>query len=234
MTDPDLTPAEEREIARLLAGAGGPVQTPPAVAARLDDVLSELVAERGPVTRLSEERARRRRWPRVLLAASAVVVGGYGVSAVVGQGSLAGSDSASDASMPESAAGSALEQESEDDASTGRDGLTDSKAPTAEKDLADGRVLLVDPSRLRSERLDDDVRRLLLHSGSTGAMELDRASARDGCVPPTLGERDVWYSVRLDGRRATLVSGPKTAGAVPATIYSCAGDVLADVVVDVP
>src|SRR4051794_23510778 len=84
---PDLTSEEDLAVRRLLADAGGPVPTPPDVVARLDATLSRLVAERdaegseqATVTPLA---VRRRRWPKVLLAAAAVVVGGYGIGAVV-------------------------------------------------------------------------------------------------------------------------------------------------------
>ena len=43
----ELTTEEEREVSALLADlAAQPATTPPEVAARLDDVLAELVAER--------------------------------------------------------------------------------------------------------------------------------------------------------------------------------------------
>src|SRR5689334_10273983 len=108
-TDPHvqpLSPAEEDEVSRLLGDAGGPVPTPPDVVARLDSTLADLVAEREgsehPDERPDERAAatvtplavRRRRWPKVLLAAAAVVVGGYGVGAAV-TGSMSGSGDAS-------------------------------------------------------------------------------------------------------------------------------------------
>ena len=81
---PDLTSDEDAAVRRLLADAGGPVPTPPDVVARLDATLARLVAERederpqeATVTPLA---LRRRRWPKVLLAAAAVVVGPAGTA----------------------------------------------------------------------------------------------------------------------------------------------------------
>src|SRR5690349_1050203 len=86
----ELTPEEESEVTRLLAGAAGPEPMPDAVVARLRDVLDDLDAERS-AERLGAARARR--WPRALLAAAAVLVVGYGVVNVAGDASLSGSDS---------------------------------------------------------------------------------------------------------------------------------------------
>jgi hypothetical protein len=85
-----LTAAEEQEVSALLADAlgRGPVPPPPSVTTRLDDVLAGLVAERASGERDPSDQATtdtvvrldaRRRLPRILLAAAAVVVGGYAV-----------------------------------------------------------------------------------------------------------------------------------------------------------
>src|SRR5687767_4685966 len=97
------TPDQEAAVARLLSDAAGPVSMPPEVAARLDEVLTGLEAERAGETEaavagssVAESAApatssvssgasgpgevvtlrTRRRWPRALLAAAAVVIGG--------------------------------------------------------------------------------------------------------------------------------------------------------------
>src|SRR5215218_10752286 len=110
MTDPTdptgLSPEDEAEVRRLLAEAGGPVATPPEVVASLDAALAGLVAERAgsaPDSKDSEPvdhtvvhlDSRRRRWPKVLLAAAAVVLGGYALGSTVLP--LQGSDDADSA-----------------------------------------------------------------------------------------------------------------------------------------
>lgn len=76
-----MTPEEEAAVSRLLAESAEPVTMPASVSARLDDVLTELVAERtgshAPQTLGEVIPIRQRRWPRVLLAAAAVTVFGY-------------------------------------------------------------------------------------------------------------------------------------------------------------
>lgn len=112
MTDPDLSP-EEQAVRRLLAEARHDDPVPPEVAARLDDTLAALVAERAgadsgdaPAEPLSLAAARRRRRAAsFVLAAAAVVVTGVGVSSVLRPAS---DDSASvadhDAALPEAGA----------------------------------------------------------------------------------------------------------------------------------
>ncbi len=120
----DLTPEDEAEVARLLAESGGPLPTPTEVVARLDDVLAGLVAERaagnvtvesadvtGTVLPLSTER--RRRWPRALLAAAAVVAGGYGVGVALTGTSMSG-DASSTTAADGSAAGESAESEADE------------------------------------------------------------------------------------------------------------------------
>jgi hypothetical protein len=231
------TPAEEDKITRLLAEAAVPAPAPPAVVERLDDVLAGLVAERSatspPDPPSSDEVAAaraRRRWPRLLLAAAAVVAGGYGVSAAMDQGVLGGSSSGGDASMSSDAGGAE---------SDGRATASKRGGPT---ELNDRTSL----TQLRSDRLDADVRRLLGDSLTMAPSDTPRrdgwksAAPRDeglaltrACAPRSSPTGD-WHAVRLDGRRAVLVTEPEAGGAVVATVYSCAGDVLAGTVVAAP
>ena len=112
---PALSEAEDQELTALLAAEGRePVTTPPHVVARLDDVLAGLVAERARPADAAAAvplagRRRPRRWPQVLLAAAAVVVGGYTVGTLADDGSLIGG--ASDAG--DSAAGGSAESAGE-------------------------------------------------------------------------------------------------------------------------
>src|SRR3712207_3173459 len=88
---PELTPEEEAEVSQLLAEAGGPIAVPDDVVARLDATLDSLVeGERTTAVAPVVPLATRRRWPRLLLAAAAVVVGGYAVGTSVTGGSFSG------------------------------------------------------------------------------------------------------------------------------------------------
>ncbi|WP_067431273.1 hypothetical protein [Nocardioides jensenii] len=109
MTEPELTPAQNEAVRRLLSDARHDQPLPDDVAARMDDVLAGLARERaggspaetadgsraddtggaragvaaGPVVvPLAErrEQAQRRRWPAVLLSAAAVAAIAFGVT----------------------------------------------------------------------------------------------------------------------------------------------------------
>lgn len=236
--DEPPTPEAEAAVSRLLGEAGGPLAMPADVAARLDSVLGELEAERAGKTpgggRVVEVHARRR-WPRALLAAAAVVIGGYGVGTVLGEGTLSGMDSASsgdattsDSTLadPESAAGA-----SGDDTGGGQDeDSPEAGAPQAGEDLSSA-MRLRSPLLLRSDDLESGARRALrLLEASPTALSSQRAESfaeRSGCTPPPLAEGEQAVPVRYDGVRALLVLGPERADTVEATVYSCAGADLA-------
>lgn len=245
----DLTPEEEAELSALLADAGGPVATPPEVVARLDDVLAGLVAERdaiqetavqqpragGPVS-LEVER-RRRQWPRALLAAAAVVAGGYGVGAALtgttmsgDSGAVSADDSAGgspDAAESDASGGQALESAPQRDAI----GRRPVQAP------ANGFALRQEAPRLRSDHLAEDVLRVLDRSGQEPAPDDATVSKRAllgaaaTCLPPDLGRDETWYLVRYDGLRAALVTEPPAQGTVEATVVGCDGEPLDSVTV---
>ncbi|GAA3548854.1 hypothetical protein [Nocardioides daeguensis] len=122
-TEP-LTPAREEAIRRALADAGGPVPMPGDVAARIDDVIADLAAERTSGTRplggvhashpeavvvpLDAAARRRRRRVRMLLgAAAAVAVVSVGVGMVSDHQSQDDMTAAHDAAHDESARDSA-------------------------------------------------------------------------------------------------------------------------------
>jgi hypothetical protein len=225
-----LTADEEREVAALLADAvgRGPVPTPPDVAARLDDVLAGLVAERTAAAAHPEPAtvepsgatvvaldSRRRRWPRVLLAAAAVVGGGYGVSNLVGDGSI---------TADSSSAGSADSGgDSADDSAGGGNG----SGPDVEL-LQDGRdeasPMSVAPP-VRPEHLDGDVRRVVRRFGDRPAVGSGSTGGGTGeapdCPVPRLRDTQQLYVVQFRGAPAGLVRGPRHAGQVDVTIYSC-------------
>lgn len=134
----------EEQVARLLAAAGASEPTPPDVAARLDTVLADLVAERGgaadatgstaataPVVALSERRARRTWAPRLLVAAAVLGLAGIGFSVA---DDLAGESASTESATAGDAAGGSASEESAPRSGSGqdRDTLPDgSEAPEA-------------------------------------------------------------------------------------------------------
>ncbi len=227
-----LTPEQEDQVSRLLAAASGPVDMPPDVAARLDNVLADLQQERA-ATDVVELRARRR-WPRLLLAAAAVVVGGYAVGTVASQGTLSGSDSgdagaASDSSSPQEDMLLAEEPTELDGGSTSDsdgEGGAESGAESA-PGLSSQRSQMRTTVRLRSDRLDAGVLRALRVLDARPVSESTSDSAEDdGCPAPELDEGERSLTVRYDGEPAVLVTGPTRGDTVPATVYSCSGDEL--------
>lgn len=248
----DLTPEEEAELSALLADAGGPVATPPEVVARLDDVLAGLVAERaagsdtteetGAGAPVSLEAERRRRWPRALLAAAAVVAGGYGVGAALTGTTMSG-DSESSVSADESAGGSSSGSDA-GGAGDGQAGQAMESAP--ERDAVgrrpaqapvNGSSLREGAPRLRSDHLAEDVVRLLDRSGREPARDEATVPRRTllgaaaACLPPRLARDETWYLVRYDGLRAALITEPPARGAVEATVVGCDGERLDEVTV---
>lgn len=238
-----LTPEQEDDVARLLADTAGPVRMPADVAARLDDVLAGLVAERsdstGPATapdsvedadELARERARRR-WPRVLLAAAAVVVGGYTVGTVASDGLLSGSaESASggaDADSSTAQEDSLQADEYQEENPGGGPVAGDVESAPEASDT--GAMKLLRTVRLRPDTLERDVRRALRLLDAAPAASLSRQGtelADSTCPGPPLGKRERSLPVRYDGGPAVLVAGPERGGVVGATVHSCEGEIL--------
>jgi hypothetical protein len=208
----------------MLAAAAGPVPVPTDVAARLDGVLAELQNERAGAE-VVELRARRR-WPRLLLAAAAVVVGGYAVGAVATQGTLSGSgggETAADSSVPQKDSLLADEGSGGGQAGGPEAGDVDS-AP----ELLDERSALMHSAiRLRSDRLEAGVLRALRVLDARLLAGRSRVQAADpACPAPELAGRERALDVRYDGQHAVLVAGPVRSGTVEVTIYTCSGDEL--------
>lgn len=240
--DPD-----EAQVARLLAEAGAdPLPMPAEVSARLDDVLADLQRQRATAAPASgaddvvELRARRR-WPRLLLAAAAVVVGGYGVGTVLTQGTLSGTDSDMSAGseaavMDESGGGTALRRDADrqneadrggDAEASGEGGAPLESAP--ESTRTQGSFLhLGRPVTVRSDELETGVRRALrlLDRGLPATADLSTDALKQAsqrCPAPSTDRRERSLLVRYDGARAVLVAGPEQKGPVEVTIYSCSG-----------
>ena len=238
-----LTPEEEATVARMLAEAGGPIRMPDDVVAHLDGVLADLEQEQstGTGADVVELRARRR-WPRVLLAAAAVVVGGYAVGTVATQGSLSGSDEGMSAGAD---SGDAREDSKQNDRSGAAESLKEepnalSVPGATQDDGGEGAgqgadeggsdTMVLRSIRLRSDSLETGVRRALRVLDTTPrrttlAQDYDRRDAP--CPVPDLGRRDRSLPVRYDGEPAVLVAGPERRGTVEVTVWSCAGDELA-------
>ena len=233
-----MTPEEEQEaVRRALAGTPPAGPMPPEVVARMEAAIADLSAARaaeaagqpatgGDAATVSDlEERRRRRWPRVLVAAASVAVLAYGVGAVLQdmepQAETAATDSAGGASVDEGRAESDGEAVTEGGAAPGDAEPELQEAPAV---TADGRVV-----ELRAATLRRDVVRELergrVAAQSDGLSTLDsseRYSRQDGtCVLPDLRTGDRVSAARLDGRRATLVVRRAQGETRVAEVYSC-------------
>ncbi len=236
-----LTADEERQVSALVADAlgRGPATAPPDVTARLDEALAGLVAERNaaptpaPVTvhrdgassgaTVVPLASRRRRLPRALLAAAAVVVGGYavgnlGLDGLMGAGDDGGSaDTASSGDAGGDGAGGG----------TSRGQL---EGDTLERPQDEGMSVV---PRVRRDHLAADVRRAVRlveqlpatrdpaageERGTEGGGTVDETSE---CPVPRLTDEQRLYLVRFADEPAGMVLGPRRAGKVEVTVYSC-------------
>ncbi|HEY6932182.1 MAG TPA: hypothetical protein VI452_02185 [Marmoricola sp.] len=235
MSDDDRSPdeqlpAEEAEIRALLAdlGAREPA-TPPEVAARLDDTLAGLVADRTAASGRRTVRRRvvpassqrpsgaDRRWASRLLAAATVVavLGGLGI-ALERTARLDGTSSSS------TAGGTAL-----------------ARRPTAGASAATGSAAAL--PHLTTQHFRHDVKAALAAPGSSA-----RGSAQSGsglapgsppqteapaCRPPVQHHGSRLVPAVVDGRMATLVVRSLGARRLHVTAYSCDGARLASTTV---
>ncbi len=220
-----MTSDEEEAVRRLLAEAGEETPAmPPDVAARLDDVLAGLVADRTApedtpdetpeVTDLSTRRSRL--WPKLLVAAAAVSVVGLGVGNVLGGGGGSDSESSMPAADQADAGSAAARQESADEAapapsSPGRHDVDLSVA---------GRQL----PRLRTGSLTVDAQRIVDFSLGPAQTKDDvdgRAAKRSTCAAPATRAGDDVVVVRLDGARSVLVLRAPQHGERAAEVFGC-------------
>lgn len=221
-----MTPEQEDEVRRVLAGFGGPEPTPPQVSARLDATLARLVEERAAdqaTDQLADEATdelavrRHRRWKGALVAAASVAVLGTGIGAVVNGIGTSGGDSMTTAldTAGEEAGGRDLAPGLSSD-----DGGGPESAPRAGVEaLRDLRG-----TELSSVTLGQDVRRaarLLAGPSMEKAAEPEPWMTR--CALPDASAGDRLAAVRLDGDRATLVLRAPVEGTHVAEIYSCDG-----------
>lgn len=227
MTD-ESRESHDEAVRRLLSETAGPEALPADVAARLDAMLARLVAEREEE---GEEYIgqtadvvpfRHRRWPRLVLAAAAVVVTGYGIGTLAQKGSLSGSGSADNAAGGGVAASQA-------EAGHGS-GSSSGKVP-APSDLARSA-----PVRLHSGGLPEQVRAILGPKDAARLPKQDSLSETNGfkaarCGPRRLPAHSTWRPATYDGQEAVLVLRPVRRAAeghsvVAAEVLSCDGTVL--------
>ena len=237
-----MTPEQEEQVRRTLASVPAEPATPPDVVARLDATLARLVAEREPARTDELERRRRRRWPRVLVAAASVAVLGYGAGAFLDGLQVSGGDASSTAARDETFAGAgAGGAESGDDAAPDAPGVMPPSAGAGAPDsgvldsrrggkAGYARALTTATVRLHSDTLSADVRRLLAGSTLADGRRLHPDSAREArspakllapCAAPATTRGDRLAAARLDGSRATLVVRRGTDGTRVAEVYAC-------------
>ena len=227
MTPPDDThglPPEQDAVRRLLAEARHDEPVPPAVAARLDAVLAELAAERGP---LAEQRARsgapvvdlaarrRRAVATALLAAAAVVVAGVGVSQL---GDLSGS---MDAGAGSDAGGSSYGSDTDSKADAGAPSPAEEAAPNSREGAAVGAAAPAVSS--------DFLRRDLREAMRLTADLADAPQPDPTCdVAATLLDGGTAVPVVLDGRPAVAWYAVPQGARQQVDVYLCGTDVPAE------
>jgi hypothetical protein len=219
------TPEEELEVTRLLAEAAGPEPMPQPVADRLDAVLAGLVAEWDESSAPVSQLPLRRRWPRMALAAAAVVVAGVAVGSVVNEAGVSpGADDASSGGQSSAESASAPPGGGvAGDEAAGRATEPGTDEPPSPQLLALG------PVTLHGDRLERDVRRLLTGRPVRSAVPREMPEGHGPCRPRSLTDGQRWVPATYDGRPAVLVTGPEQRDAVEASVHDCAGAVLASV-----
>ena len=221
--DPELDPTEEARIRALLADLGEAPETaamPPDVAARLDETLAGLVAERAD----PEDEAPavvvplRRRWTsRAAVAAAAVIVIGAGGVAAANLGLFGGESD----SMTSAGGGVAA------DTSTAESAPSPSTPPGTSSGL-----LARDLPRLSAASFGADVKSLVESPKELGAIQRKAAedsaggdtAAAGGCPGPTIGNGAQHLVVLYDGSPAALVVRPEQEGERLVEAWTCSGD----------
>ena len=175
------------------------------------------------VTQLASRR--RRRWPRLLVAAAAVSVIGLGVGTVLDEGQLSVQ---SDRATSGAAQGGAVQggaAEGGSGASADKPGSpldsAEKTAPETQREGGDS-LALADgsrPPRLRTGSLTQDVQRVADSSVPVPASGL-RGGWRS-CEQPRTASGDEWIPVRLDGEPAVLVLRAPAGGRRTADVFTC-------------
>jgi hypothetical protein len=209
-----LSPADDERIRRLLRDARHTEAIPDAVAARLDGVLHDLVADRaerdaaqpGPARRGSavvDLAARRRRTAaNLLIAAAAVVAVGVGISQVLPQGNGDG-EAAMEGTADEAAPG--------DGSNAG--GAGEEPAPVAPAESTAAKV--------RSQRFGADVRKIQVQVARGFLDEgVTEHSAGQGCLTADPGP-GTEVPATYDGARAVVVLRLPSGDVQVVDLYLC-------------
>ncbi len=221
---PGLTPDQDDAVRRLLAqtaAADPPGVTPDHVADRLDGVLAELNAERalgaGPTTGVvSLDRARRRRWPQVLVAAAAVSV----IGLTVGQQMFRGQLSGGAVTTADAQAGGTAESAREGYGATPE--VAPEVAPGDDPASVPGYTRLGTLPRMSSETFAVDAARLeLLARPNAVEKQANRDTPSPHCPAARMLSGESSLLVRLDGMAAVLVFGTPSDGSQRVTAYDC-------------
>jgi hypothetical protein len=249
-SDPDVDAEQDARIRALLAELGsGPdgEPIPPEVAARLDDTLALLVAERGRAagspgdggeddSTIDNVVPLRRPWlPRAGAAAAAVIVLGIGGLAVANFSSQQGQQSSSDsagASAPEAESGADSKAESKtgsesgSDSGTGASQLPDLSAASFESDVS---ILLQGRASMLASEGEA--------AGKGDAADEPAPNGRDNalagapgvlpsraCPGPEVTDGANARQVLYDGRRAVLLVHPARGGRLLVEAWNCDGD----------
>jgi hypothetical protein len=224
--DPHVDPRDDESIRALLAelGTAPDASMPPEVAARLDETLAGLVAERsegeGAASADDTVVPLRRRWaPRLAAAAAAVIVIGAGGVAAANLDLFDGG--AGDSSSAKSSGGTA-------------ESLQDSSTSPAAPGSATGPV-----PTISAAGFDADVARLLRDGSLTSRDPRTQLSERQegapadslrtaGCAGPRVTDAAQTRLVLYDGKPAVLLVHPPRGGERLVEAWTCAGDRVLD------
>jgi hypothetical protein len=226
MNDEHLDPEQEERVRALLAELGSApdaASMPPDVAARLDETLAGLVAEREEAP--ADVVPLRRRWaPRVAVAAAAVIVIGAGGVAAANLGVFNGTSNDTASSADSSAGGGSSSTESLDGAATTAPPSNPAQVPNA---------LPVRLPRVTAASFDQDVARLLQQrspaqdsAANQRKSELGAAAgqADTACPGPSTSDGSTTTTVLYDGARAVLVIHPAQGGERLVEAWACGGN----------
>jgi hypothetical protein len=244
MTDPEPSPHDE-QVRRLLADARHDAPLPPDVAARLDDVLADLTAERdaapvappplgppppphlppsvppsgpssAPVVDLGARR-RRRQGAALLLAAAAVVAIGVGVGSMVDDQSGGTADSASSGESQERLDSDSADRAQPDD---GGGAAAPSELPAVPPES--GALMRMRPVLVSSDTFAADAERYraLTQDRPTESGGQSESDGDFACASVDLGA-GVKIPALYDGMEAVLVYRPPTDDAQVVDLLQC-------------
>ncbi len=237
--DDGTDPAADAHVRALLAGFGsGPdgEPMPPEVAARLEETLGRLVAERQEAEGGNVVPLRARLAPRAAVAAAAVVVLGLGGVAAANLGVFGGpsvtgaSDSAGGAesqkslSSPQPSAGLLEPQR---DAAGGAAGFPKVGSSTFARDvtaLLDRRSALATPEEKPGAGSTPGDEPTFLGSPDTAKSPPTDSLRRMGCPGPEITDGAVPNPVEYDGVLAVLVVHPERDGQQLVEAWTCSGN----------